>query len=284
MVRLFRCRKGPSHLSPNPKKTVMKKILLTLSVIAVTALAASAQTTVYTTDFGTGYTNGNLVGQNGWVQTGTTATAPIQVSSGLAVLPYLTGGQDIWAPITSTISNTAGNYMLTSVNLSVTNATLAGDYFFNLSSPTNTTSAFFQRLYARTNASGQLNFGLTVAASNATAPVSWGSTALTLGTSYNTVMKWEFVAGTSNDIVSLFIDPTGSIETWTPEASVTWNSATAEPANLAAVNLRQGGATIAPGVLVESIEVSVVPEPSTYAMLALAGAGFAGYVIRRRRR
>ena len=30
--------------------------------------------------------------------------------------------------------------------------------------------------------------------------------------------------------------------------------------------------------------VDVVPEPSTYAMLALAGAGFAGYVIRRRRR
>ena len=30
--------------------------------------------------------------------------------------------------------------------------------------------------------------------------------------------------------------------------------------------------------------VTPVPEPSTYAMLALAGAGFAGYVIRRRRR
>ncbi len=29
---------------------------------------------------------------------------------------------------------------------------------------------------------------------------------------------------------------------------------------------------------------NTVPEPSTYAMLALAGAGFAGYVIRRRRR
>jgi hypothetical protein len=40
-----------------------------------------------------------------------------------------------------------------------------------------------------------------------------------------------------------------------------------------------------PGVLVNSIEVAtVIPEPSTYAMLALAGAGFAGYVIRRRRR
>jgi fibronectin-binding autotransporter adhesin len=33
-----------------------------------------------------------------------------------------------------------------------------------------------------------------------------------------------------------------------------------------------------------SLVVNVVPEPSTYAMLALAGAGFAGYVIRRRRR
>ena len=33
-----------------------------------------------------------------------------------------------------------------------------------------------------------------------------------------------------------------------------------------------------------SLQVEVIPEPSTYALLALAGAGFAGYVIRRRRR
>jgi hypothetical protein len=35
---------------------------------------------------------------------------------------------------------------------------------------------------------------------------------------------------------------------------------------------------------VDDITITGVPEPSTYAMLALAGAGFAGYVIRRRRR
>ena len=34
----------------------------------------------------------------------------------------------------------------------------------------------------------------------------------------------------------------------------------------------------------DNIQFNAVPEPSTYAMLALAGAGFAGYVIRRRRR
>ncbi len=35
---------------------------------------------------------------------------------------------------------------------------------------------------------------------------------------------------------------------------------------------------------VDNIQFNAVPEPSTYAMLALAGAGFAGYVVRRRRR
>lgn len=35
---------------------------------------------------------------------------------------------------------------------------------------------------------------------------------------------------------------------------------------------------------IDNISITGVPEPSTYAMLALAGAGFAGYVIRRRRR
>jgi len=37
-------------------------------------------------------------------------------------------------------------------------------------------------------------------------------------------------------------------------------------------------------VRIDDITITGVPEPSTYAMLALAGAGFAGYVIRRRRR
>jgi hypothetical protein len=35
---------------------------------------------------------------------------------------------------------------------------------------------------------------------------------------------------------------------------------------------------------VDNIQFNAVPEPSTYAMLALAGAGLAGYTIRRRRR
>jgi len=68
---------------------------------------------------------------------------------------------------------------------------------------------------------------------------------------------------------------------------VTWTSAT----NIWSV-LDQGVATNATSIYttgtatygLRGLEATVVPEPSTYALLALAGAGFAGYVIRRRRR
>ena len=68
---------------------------------------------------------------------------------------------------------------------------------------------------------------------------------------------------------------------------VTWTSAT----NIWSV-LDGGFATNATSIystgtstyVLRGLEATVVPEPSTYAMLALAGAGFAGYVIRRRRR
>jgi len=44
------------------------------------------------------------------------------------------------------------------------------------------------------------------------------------------------------------------------------------------------GAGSRPTVAIDNFEIQAVPEPSTYALLALAGAGLAGYTIRRRRR
>ena len=96
------------------------------------------------------------------------------------------------------------------------------------------------------------------------------------------MIQWSF-SDTNNDTLSLFVDPTDPI--LTNNAVYAATAFTSDVSSVAAANLRVGSAAGAPGVLVNSIEVAtVVPEPSTYAMLALAGAGFAGYVIRRRRR
>lgn len=54
----------------------------------------------------------------------------------------------------------------------------------------------------------------------------------------------------------------------TTDSSITFNSVTANSTDFATVS---------------EVTISTVPEPSTYALLGLAAAGLAGYVIRRRR-
>ena len=262
----------------------MKKLLTLVSITTLMfASAAQTATTVFSSDFSTGYTNGNLVGQNGWNQTSTNIPNVFQtVSNGVVVLPSGATGQDTWNAFSSAVSTTnAGNYLLTTINFSLTNAAnTTGDYFFHLSSPTNTTTTFFQRLYSRSAVGG---FELGINGASAATSVAWGSTVLSLNTSYQAVIKWDFVSGATNDTLSLYLNPTNPIITNNTVFAST-NFTTTEPTTVAAANLRIGGTATTPGVLVDSIEVRVVPEPSTYAMLVLAGAGFAGYVIRRRRR
>jgi len=244
--------------------------------------AAQAQVVVFSSDFGTGYTNGNLVGQNGWTQTGTAATVAQTVSNGVVVLPSGATGQDSWNAFSSVVDSTiSGNYLLSTINFTVTNAAnTTGDYFFHLSSPTNTTTTFFQRLLTRSATGG---FELGINGASAASSVAWGSTVLSLNTSYQAVIKWDFVSGATNDTLSLYLNPTDPIITNNTVFAST-NFTTTEPTNVAAANLRIGGSTTTPGVLVSSIEVKVVPEPSTYALLVLAGAGLAAYRLRRRHR
>lgn len=262
----------------------MKKIIVTIAAIAASNLVVSAQTatTVFSSDFSTGYTDGNLVGQNGWNQTGATATVAQTVSNGVVVLPSGAAGQDTWNAFSSAVSTTnAGNYLLTTINFSLTNAAnTTADYFFHLSSPTNTTSVFFQRLYSRSAVGG---FELGINGASGATLVAWGSTVLSLNTRYQAVIKWEFVAGATNDLLSLYLDPLDPILTNNTVFAST-NFTTTEPTTVAAANLRIGSAATTPGVLVDSIEVQVVPEPSTYALLALSAAGLGAHMIRRRRR
>ncbi|MFM8809185.1 MAG: PEP-CTERM sorting domain-containing protein, partial [Chthoniobacterales bacterium] len=102
----------------------------------------------------------------------------------------------------------------------------------------------------------------------------------------------------------------GSFSTATPSSSwsgaVEWGVVSAfghvtstenflSPADLGTKSLNFGSAynlvsgdvvvgSLAPGYGSTTRNVLLVPEPSTYALLAISGIGFAGYVIRRRRR
>src|SRR5258706_3089560 len=82
----------------------MKRFVVLLVGMLATAKVFGAQ--IFWDNFDS-YSAGNLVGQGPWLQTGASATTPIQVSGGRAALG--TSGQDVNAPFSSPLSLVAGN-------------------------------------------------------------------------------------------------------------------------------------------------------------------------------
>lgn len=67
----------------------MKKLLLPLAIVIAGTVGVRASV-IFSDTFT--YANGNLVGDDGWLQNGTSAATPIQVTAGRAVLG--TSGQE----------------------------------------------------------------------------------------------------------------------------------------------------------------------------------------------
>jgi len=272
----------------------MKKNTMTLMAAgvcaAVVAQAANAavDTTYYSTNFGTGYVNGNLAGlttdaagQNGWKESGSTATTPIQITNGAAIIGK--SGQDIYHAFDSTASATAGTTLFVGASLKVTAAQSGGDYFLHLSDPAGTTSNFYGRLSAKSSGAG---FVLGIQSTSGTgSAMTYGTTVLNLNQTYNVVYAYDFVAGTLNDTFAVYVDPNSATRaSLTAYVSAAWLSSTgAEPTSLTSINLRQGSSGSAPTVSVYSLAASnnlaaFVPAPGAVALI-----GLAGLVARRRR-
>ena len=251
----------------------MKNFNTILAVGAVAAVCGAAEAALYySTSFSSGYANGNLVGQSGWAQTGVTATAPIQVNGGQAVVG--TSGQDVYSSFSTAAPTTSGSTLYFAATVTVTAAQATGDYFFHVSDPAGTTSNFYGRVFAKSSGSG---FVLGISPNTSTA--AYGATVLNFNQSYQVVVGWDFVAGASNDTFSLFVNPNSTDRASLSAYVVSAAFASGEPTTqVSAINLRQGTAASAPSVRVSTLaagstlaDVGVVPAPGAMALLGVAG-------------
>ena len=193
------------------------------------------------------YTTGDLLTAHNWVQSGTSTTNPLSISSpGLTYTNYpsVTGnactlaltGQDVYQSYTAQSSGNVYLSFLLNVQSSGT-----GDYFIALSPSTSQTN-YCLRVHIKSNGSG---FSMGLSKSNeVTGGSIYGTTVLNFNTTYLVVCKHTFVAAaTTDDIESVFVfnDPLiPATEPSTPEVGPYTNATKNDPADLGYVTIRQG--------------------------------------------
>ena len=253
----------------------MKKALIAITSIVMTVSASQAQV-LLDVNFASGYTDGNLIGplnteadtigQGGWAQTGGFISGnPITIISGQAILTSGAAGQDAWKAFESAATMTEGTSLVSKINFSVTSAKTSGDYFFHLGSPAGSTSNFYQRLFAKSTTGG---FLLGISDNSGTGV--YGTSLLSLNTAYDVVIAWNSITGPLNDTLNVYVNPTDpTLANNSAYTSTTWTAS--EPSTLNAANLRIGTSSKTPGVQVNTINVAIVPEPSSGALLVLGG-------------
>ncbi len=283
----------------------MNSFIRILLATAAVFGASTAFAAIVSSDFST-FTNGNLVGQNGWAQFSTSSTSPIQVAGGKATW---TGGaivdnQDAYLPLGTIITQPASGttFVYVALQLSVASAGAAPSYFaaLNQNQTAVTTGSNFQnaRLAAKDNVGDStFDFGSRVNGQGGY-PFVYGNAGLTYGATYNLVARISMVTGNSNDMIDLFVtEASQPFDFVTAYSTSAYTSGTVTDPTFGGLLLSQfGSGTVnQSGVSinkvmvtsdfteVQAFVVTAIPEPSTYA--ALAGAvAFAGVTLSRRRR
>lgn len=275
-------------LQPTPAARFVR--CLAIVVMAAGSLAPStarSQTSLASADFAT-FTDGALVGQNGWLQYNTSTTAPLTVTSGRVAWAggATANNEDASLPFPSTvIQPVSGSTVLNwDTVLSVTAPSSSNPSYFAALNTNNTsvTSGNFQnaRIVAQAQGSGYV-FGARVNGQSGY-PFAYGTQELTIGQDYALRAEINMVAGNANDSINLYVGP--DFDTLSLYATAGYTTGSVSDPTFGAMLLSQfGSATFfEPGVSVKSMSVTqVVPEPSTLGILA---AGFGLLAAARRRR
>ncbi|GAB3987375.1 hypothetical protein GCM10028807_07340 [Spirosoma daeguense] len=255
------------------------KLLWLLCVPFFLSLTGKAQNPLVTEDFNattlpyalatspSSWSAHSAAGMSGLSVTASNLTFPGLVTTGGAVV--VSGGsgsrEDANRPISATI-NSESVYASMLINVSTASAT--EDYFFHFMNPTSGTD-FSGRLVIK--ASGG---GFQIGVNRAGSTTSYATpTVLSYNTTYFVVIKYTFVSGTTNDIISLYVSPTlGGSEP--PTTSATYSATTgADASSIARIGLRQG--SNAYSVTADFIRVGTTWESvtsSSYTLAANPGA------------
>ena len=239
----------------------IKSLLLSLFVIAPALV--SAQTPLAVADFA-GYTPGDLVGQNGWTQVGTTATAPLSVSDGAVTIPggSIVNNQDAFLAFSQTVMAPAADGQLAQVVVEATfvvNSTGASpSYFLAVRGGTFDNARFA----ARANAAGGYNLGVRVTGQSGY-PFVYGTTNFSLGQTVSIRAVLSLVPGAQNDIIQLYTSTQGAPFVLEATSAYTTGSAT-DPSDYNALVISQfGSATVnESGVSIRKVS-AYIPAPAT---------------------
>lgn len=240
----------------------MKKLFTLLVLGTILGITAKGQNLLIE-DFD--FTATNISGQNGWSTHSGTAD-PIATTTGLTYAGYvgsgignaanvIGAGYDYNKALIDSVT-TNGSVIYTSMLLNFTQAaasSTSGGYFFHLGNRSSETSftAFCARLWAKTDASGNVSIGLT---NSSTTPV-YSTTAYALNTTYLIIIKYTLnTAGT--DEVSIWIKDAGVPATeaaaGTPDVTLTTENG---QDIVDAIGIRQ--AANIPDVIIDGIRVGL---------------------------
>ncbi len=266
--------------------------LLIVSAFSAFAIGQCGAALFFGDDFGV-FSAGNLVGQNGWTQSGTSATQPIQVSGGQVVIPgnQTADNQDaikLFPAVSPPASGTTSLFY--GMQLSVSSAPTANSSYF---AALYDGSSFYNfRLAARDSGANGFLIGARVNGQSGY-PFGFGTVSLSYDQPHIIIVEADLVSGANNDVVKIFVDPTSAdLSTLTPYATSTYSTGTvADPTAVGGFLLSQygnstGSTTSIGGNIIKAAAgdnfgevLTAVPEPSSFALL-LCGVG--GWLVRRR--
>lgn len=259
--------------------------LALLSVAWMSCTPSAFANVIVSADFST-FADGDLVGQNGWVQYNTQSTLPLQVQSGAVAWAggSTVNNQDAMLAFPSQIGQPLSGTEVYDFDMRLqVSAASAGNpsYFAALQTLTTTaTSGNFQNVRMAAQASGSgFVFGARVNGQGGY-PFAFGTQVLNLNQTYALRARINMVAGNANDFIELYVGDDFNNLSLHATAGYGVGSVT-DPLFGGLLISQFGSATVSePGVRIFSMSFASVPEPSSMALLG--AVSLAGVVVRRR--